>query len=81
MTPEQARVAIKAVARSNFDLAAAAFGERPTGDNWGSLMEAMWAYQATTSEDTMEKAMKVLPNLAVGMWTKELRIIHEGKAS
>lgn len=81
MTPEQTRAAIKAVARSNFDLAAAAFARNPTGDNWGDLTEAMWAYQASTSEDTMEKAMKVLPNIGVGIWTKELRTIHEGKAS
>lgn len=81
MTPEQVRAAIKAVARSNFDLAAAAFARNPSAENWTDLSEAMWAYQATTSADTMEKAMKVLPNLGVGMWTKELRIIHEGKAS
>lgn len=81
MTPVQIRAAIKAVARSNFDLAAAAFARNPSGDHWGDLTEAMWAYQASTSEDTMEKAMKVLPNIGVGLWNKELRLIHEGKAS
>lgn len=28
----------------------------------------------------MEQAMKLLPDLGVGMWPKELRRIHEGKA-
>lgn len=70
-----------AVARSNFDLAAAAFARNPSTDNWSDLTDAMWAYQATMSPDTMEKAMAVLPNLGVGLWPKELRLIHEGKAS
>ena len=81
MTPEQTRAAIDAVIRSSFDTAAAAFSRNPNGDNWASLTTAMWARQAISSTDTMEKALKVLPHIGVGLWDKELRSIHEGKAS
>ena len=81
MTPAQVRAAVEAVVRSSFDQAAAAFSANPNGDNWANLVEAMWARQAISSPDTMEKAIKTLPEIGIGLWAKQLRTIHEGKAS
>ena len=71
--------AIKAVVKGEFEDAAAAFNDRPTGDNWGRLEAAMWARQAISSNDTMDKAVQVLPKIGVGFWIKNLRDIHEDK--
>ena len=72
---------IKAVVRGEFEDAAEAFNKNPNGDAWSNLCNAMWARQAISSPDTMEKAVPLLSDTPIQQWIETLRTIHEGKKS
>lgn len=72
--------AVRVVITGDFEDAAAAFNKSPTGDAWARLQTAMWARQGISSQDSMEKMVKVANDTGVGHWTATMREIHEGKA-
>lgn len=71
---------IKVVVISEFEDASKAFNDNPNGIAWGRLETAMWARQAVSSPDTMEKAVASLPGVGVGKWLQTLNQIHKGKS-
>ena len=71
------RPMIVAAIRTNYENAAKAFGEKPSGENWLALQNAMWARQAIMDTDVMNATLPRLVETGIGHWVEILRAAHQ----
>lgn len=66
---------LKRFTREEYDTAAAAFGDNPSGANWGRLEKAMWAHQAISPGGVLHtnpQMLAIVNEKPIGHWTEEL---------